>query len=253
MKAVGFQRQGWSQRRTGACSGGGERLAFTLLELLIAVVVFSVVLLAMHGVFAGAIRLRDRTAATVEASLPVEQTVAWLRRDLQNLVPPGGVFFGPLQSVPQQTNAGMDLLVAQGARRVSPDLYTTTGGVSAFEPWGEVQKVAYGLMMPTNRARGMELVRAVTRNLLAPIPEPPQLQFLLEEVEEVSFEFFDGSQWLAVWDSTVHPLVLPLAIRVRIWRVPEGDLRVEPAPLEVVVPIGVRPWTNSTSLWGGGS
>lgn len=225
--------------------------AFTLLELLIAVAVFAVVLLAMHGVFYGAIQLRNRTAGSVDAAGPVEFTMARLRRDLQNLVPPGGVFFGPLQSDPQGTNASVDLLVGLGARRLSPDFYTASGIVDAFQPWGNVQKVAYGLMSPTNRSQGMELVRAVTRNLLAPNPEPPELEFLMDRVEDVRFEFFDGSRWVSTWDSTVQPQVLPLAIRVRIARLPEPTTRVEPQPLELVVPVWVRPVTNNVTATEG--
>lgn len=224
-----------------------RRSAFTLLELLIAVSVFSMVLLAMHGVFRGAIQLRDRTTAAVEEAAPVEEAVAWLRRDLQHLVPPGGVLFGPLQSAPQQTNAGPDLLLGMGARRVSPDFYTASAMVDTFAPWGDVQKVAYALVTPTNRAEGMVLVRAVTRNLLAPTPEPPELEVLLDRVEDVRFEFFDGAQWMAAWDSTVHPMVLPRAIRVRLWQVLGRETRGEPAPIEVVVPVWVRPWTNPAS------
>ena len=227
-------------------------VAFTLLELLIAVAIFAVVLLAMHMVFFGAVQLRNRTASTVDEALLLDQAVALLRRDLQNLVPPGGTLFGPLQSVPQTTNAVMDPLVSLNARRVSPDFYTASAVVDAWTPWGEVQKVAYALTVPTNRTEGFELVRAVTRNLLSPYAETPELQPLLSGVQDVRFEFFDGSQWLAVWDSTVHPLVLPLAIRVQIIRVPRGVQVAAEAPIELVVPVSVRPLTNVAGLSSGG-
>lgn len=226
--------------------------AFTLMELLIAVAVFAVVLLAMHSVFFGAVQLRNRTAQAVDEVAPLEQAVGLLRRDLQNLVPPGGTLFGPLQSVPQTTNAVTDPLVALGVRRVSPDFYSASAILEEFRPWPEVQKVAYGLVTPTNRSEGLELVRAVTRNLLAPYPEPPELQYLLSGVQDVQFEFFDGTQWLTVWDSTVQPLGLPLAIRVRIARVPEGNRPVEPAPIELVIPVWVRPHTEGTDALAGG-
>jgi len=220
---------------------------------LIAVAIFAVVLLAMHSVFFGAVQLRNRTSRAVDEAVPLEQTVALLRRDLQNLVPPGGTFFGPLQSVPQTTNAATDPLVALGVRRVSPDFYSASAVVDEFRPWAEVQKVAYGLVPPTNQSEGLELVRAVTRNLLAPYPEPPELQYLLSGVEDVQFEFFDGAQWLTVWDSTVQPLGLPLAIRVRIARVPERDRSVAPAPIELVIPVWVRPQTNRADVLTGGA
>src|SRR5262249_6789820 len=56
--------------------------AFTLLELLIAVSIFAMVLTAINGVFYGAMRLQKSASRTVEASLPLQQTVASLKRDL---------------------------------------------------------------------------------------------------------------------------------------------------------------------------
>src|SRR5262245_28404598 len=55
---------------------------FTLLELLIAISVFAMVLLAINGVFYGAMRLRSKTSRMIEQSLPVQQTVAIIKRDL---------------------------------------------------------------------------------------------------------------------------------------------------------------------------
>ena len=47
--------------------------AFTLLELLIAVVAFAIVLAAINGVFYSALKLRNRSAASLEKSLPLTQ------------------------------------------------------------------------------------------------------------------------------------------------------------------------------------
>src|ERR1041384_5287195 len=74
--------------------------AFTLLELLLAVLVFSIVLTALHVVFFSALRLRSKTADAIERALPLQQTVAIIKRDLENIVPPGGALSGQLQSTP---------------------------------------------------------------------------------------------------------------------------------------------------------
>src|SRR5437899_9614128 len=67
-----------------------DRRAFTLLELLLAVLVFSIVLTAIHVVFFSALKLRARTTEAIERALPLQQTVAIIKRDLENIVPPGG-------------------------------------------------------------------------------------------------------------------------------------------------------------------
>src|SRR5947208_8795431 len=80
--------------------------AFTLLELLLAVLVFSIVLAAIHTVFFSALRLRNKTSDAIERSLPLQQTIAIIKRDLANLVPPGGTLSGQLQSTPTTATAG---------------------------------------------------------------------------------------------------------------------------------------------------
>ena len=67
--------------------------AFTLLELLIAVVAFAIVLAAINSVFYGAVRLRNKTVESIDAALPIQHALAILRADLSNIVPPGGLFF----------------------------------------------------------------------------------------------------------------------------------------------------------------
>ena len=73
---------------------------FTLLELILAILVFSIVLGAIHVVFFSAFRLRNHTTEAVARALPLQQTIAIIKRDLANLAPPGGTLSGQLQSSP---------------------------------------------------------------------------------------------------------------------------------------------------------
>ena len=50
----------------------------------------------------------------------------------------------------------------------------------------------------------MELVRAVTRNLLPAMEEIPIQQPLLDGVEDIAFLFYDGTTWLDSWDATIN-------------------------------------------------
>src|SRR5437660_9135586 len=71
---------------------------FTLIEVLLALMVCAVVLVVISSVFSGALHLRERAAANLDQSLPIERAINVLRRDLKNAVPPGGLLAGPLQS-----------------------------------------------------------------------------------------------------------------------------------------------------------
>ncbi len=227
---------------------GQSRQAFTLIEILIATAAFAIVLSAISGIFYGALRLRNSATEAVERSLPLTRAVNSIRRDLSNLVLPGGAMFGPLQttsitnSVPGQ---------------ISPDFYTTSGMIDDTTYFGDVQRVAYALVPSLDRAApGLDLVRAVSRNLLPPnTPDVPVQQWLLGGVRSLTFTYFDGIQWRPTWDSTTtDPTLsisnsLPLAIKVQIYMAPQpgaaqtGQL----APVEMIVPLMVQVNTNQTS------
>ncbi|MFM8470396.1 MAG: type II secretion system protein GspJ [Limisphaerales bacterium] len=239
---------------------------FSLLELLIAVMAFAIVLAAINGVFYSGLKLRNRSAASLDRSLPITQAVAVLKRDLANLGVPSTNsthLIGELQSTPTgssgaasqprfgsiggATGAGGGL-----AQQVSPDFYTLSGLIDNASPWPNVQKVAYLLVDSTKQtAMGKDLVRAVTRNLLpaSGIQEDPAEQVLLPDVAEVLFSYHNGTDWQDTWDSTTASPKLPRAIKVQIQLAAEDRLSRQ-APIEIVVPIFADAGTNSAS--GGG-
>src|SRR5213593_2381412 len=148
---------------------------FTLIEVLIAVAIFAIVLAAINTVFYSALRLRNRSAAAFDEALPVQQAVAIIKRDLANLVVPGGTLSGALQTT-SVTNAV--------AGQSSPNFYTSTGFIDETSPWAEVQRVADALVASTNRFAGRDLIRAVTRNLLpASVDAQPNEQWLMSGVQ----------------------------------------------------------------------
>lgn len=218
--------------------------AFTLMEVMLAVAIASVVLIAVTGVFFGALRLRNRTSEAIEASVPVERALSRIRRDLLGLVPPGGALGGAFQAgsgVVAMTNAlGLEF------GQVGPEFRTRTGAIGEDLPWSEVQRVAYLLLESTNQTGARDLYRSVTRNLLSPSVETPESEWLLGNVENLTFQFHDGTQWLDTWDSTAQTNQLPRGIRVELQRGPR-EIRGElPPPLVLVIPILVDGNTNHT-------
>ena len=215
---------------------------FTLIEVLIAVAIFAIVLAAINTVFYSALRLRNRSAAAFDEALPVQQAVAIIKRDLANLVVPGGTLSGALQT------ATISNAVAGQA---SPDFYTSAGLMDNIVPWGDIERVSYLLVDSTNRAPGMDLYRAVTRNLLSQTQDPPVQQRLIGGVQGLVFYFYDGEQWLDSWDS-VAQTNLPLAIKVQIQLAAQGNMpALSPsAPIELVVPVDAQ--TAQTQLASGG-
>ncbi len=222
--------------------------AFTLLEVLIATVAFAIVLAAVNAVFYGALRLRNKSAKSIDDALPLQRTVATIKRDLANLVLPGGTMQGALQTT-SVTNAI--------AGQVSPQFFTSNGIVDETTAWADLQKVSYALIPSADRtARGLEFIRAVNRNLLPPeIETPPLPEWLMSGVQAVVFSYYDGLQWRTYWDSTIADTstgetnAVPQAIKVQIQLAPgENDTALTlSAPVEIVVPILVQTATSLTT------
>jgi type II secretion system protein J len=224
----------------------GPSRAFTLIELLLAVSIMAIVMVAINGVFFAALHLRNSTVNSLEASLPVEQALDVIQHDLANVAcstNTNSVFLAPLQTT-NPTNALPN--------QVGPDFYTSGGELDGVTPWGSMQKVDYLLATSTNgyRGPGRDLIRAVTRNLL-PLsqPTPPDEQHtLLSGVQSLMFFYYDGTQWEQTWDTT-QQTNLPQAIKVQITMAPTPGVPAQNQPLELIVPIDVLLSTNTiTSL-----
>lgn len=220
------------------------RPGFTLLEILIAVSVFAVVLAAINTIYYGAVKLRNRTSLLIEQSLILERVGSIIKHDLGGLAAPGGELSGQLNT-DSSTN-----MSAQG----TTEFYTTTGILSDDEPWSEMQKVSYYLVQPTNnQTAGQDLVRAVTRNLLPTLDGEVDEQYLMSGLDNIAFEYYDGSYWTDTWDSTTSTNPLPAAIRVTLEFARPLELNEPtPAPVEFVVPVMVQPIVSESSDTSGG-
>jgi hypothetical protein len=95
----------------------------------------------------------------------------------------------------------------------------------------------------------MDLVRAVTRNLL-PVTSPTvpdQKTVLLSGVDNIIFTYYDGQSWDQNWDST-QQTNLPCGIKMQIIMANQGNRRMAVAPMiyELYIPVDVQMSTNPT-------
>lgn len=254
--------------------GRRKTAAFTLIEVLVAMAIFSTVLVAINTVFFGALRLRKTTSRVVEEAIPINHALAVMRADLRSTLAPGGVFAGPISGGVLSGSMGGGtsnslLGIPGGIRSELPTLqiFTTTGttddssvlnGTSAYgsggtafnaiRPWSDVQKVSYYLRDPiySTNLMGKELVRAVSKNLLPTMQDIPIEQPLLDGIENMDFLFYDGTMWLNLWDPTIQSNAVPQAIKVAITFAGENryDTFRKP-PLQIVVPIVTQARTTN--------
>jgi len=208
---------------------------FTLIEVLLALAISAIVLVAVSMAFAGAMQLREHASARLDQSIPAERAIDLMRRDLKNVVPPGLLLAGPLQSGAFQ--GGVD--ANDGIQ-----LYTTTGLITPNDPWADIQKVTYGLQSSSDSTNASKnLIRAVTRNLLATGPEDEDDQVIMSGVESLTFSYYDGSQWLDTWDDSTQTN-LPSAVRVNLQLAATDSSSPPPKPVQLLVPLMAQVDTN---------
>jgi len=218
--------------------------AFTLIEMILAIGVAAIVLVAANSVFFTALHLRNATAVVVDAAAPIDQATAILRHDLQCAVTPNpsGTLSGGFK-IGNVTTTGIN-------EPVAAEIYTATGALSANNPWGEIQRVTYGLKSSTRgTAAGMDLYRSVTRNVLATATPDVAEQLMMRGVESVQFSGYNGSQWFNTWDTTDTSSAntnLPVAVRVDI-QLSGGDRNT---PIVILVPVDSQTSTNLAAASG---
>jgi hypothetical protein len=97
------------------------------------------------------------------------------------------------------------------------------------------------------------LVRQVTRNLLAPTPEDPDQEVLCPNVKSFSLRYFDGSDWYDDWDSssTDTPNQLPMMIEmIIVLNVPDLQMpNEEPNTYRItrLIPLPLGTMTTTTT------
>jgi type II secretory pathway component PulJ len=215
--------------------------AFTLVEMILAVGIAALVLIAVNLVLFTALHLRDATEDMVDAEAPVDSTVAFIERDLQCCVTPTN---GTSKVLSGGFRAGNNLASTGVSDPVAVEMFTATGALSDSAPWGDIQRVTYELKTPAgSSAAGKDLYRSVLRNLLATTAPVMDDQFMMGGVASVKFSCYDGTQWNDTWDTTSATSTetnLPLAVRVDIQMAGNPNAQ----PVEIVVPIDAVSRTN---------
>jgi type II secretion system protein J len=228
--------------------------AFTLLEVLLALVVLSIVMVVVHSIFYGALQLRNKADQAFEDAIPLQHALTLIRRDLANLTAPGGTLTGTLQT---SLTTSSTTSSSHSGQQCGPSFYTASGTLDESSPWSEMRKVSYYLVPPTNNTAGLDLIRSVTRNLLPVSQEEYSDQVLMGSVSSLAFQFYNGSQWADTWDSTSvssagSSNTLPQAIRVQLTLITDEKGTIAQTPIEMVIPVTVQAATNLTASTTGG-
>ncbi|HEX2971942.1 MAG TPA: type II secretion system protein GspJ [Tepidisphaeraceae bacterium] len=181
---------------------------FTLLEILLATAMVAVVSLSLYASLRIAFRARDSANNAIGPIRAASLALDLVSRDLESVLSPSGVMAGAFVGQ-HATDSGnpTDILeyycVGEGPDRSDP-----TG-------WGGMRKVDLGV---TTLADGTPnvLIRRITSNLLSPVVIEPDEEILCRGVTSFLLRYYDGTDWLDVWDSTTAGDILPIAIEITL-------------------------------------
>jgi len=196
--------------------------AFTLLELLVAMVLMVVVASCLYTALYTGFRAYRSALSAVEPTLQAVNAIELLKEDIDGVLPPGSNLAGAFM--------GTDSAGTKGVDADSIEFYTTHIYADDDQLVGGLGKIELLLETDPNSQDGSYLlVRRLTTNLLAPKEAEAAEQVLCRRVVSMNLRYFDGSGWVEEWDSTADANSLPLAVEIDIQIAHNGKKRVEDA------------------------
>jgi prepilin-type N-terminal cleavage/methylation domain-containing protein len=223
------------QRRTSAAA---KRGAFTLIELVIAMSMVAILAVSLFTTLHIAFRATENAETDIEPSRTADLAMQFIQNDLENALPPNTTGT-TMSTVNEGEGAGMTLTSSTGGngRNVlvgnfegvqgqddrgheADDLvfYSTADGPQHVDANGEVKEIEFAVEQTTDASgnRDHVLVRKVARNLLSEQEINPDEEVICRGVGGLTIQYYDGSQWVNTWDSTLEDNTIPAAVQITL-------------------------------------
>jgi prepilin-type N-terminal cleavage/methylation domain-containing protein len=177
-----------------------SRKGFSLLELLIALSMASMLMLALYTAMRVTLKARDAATAAVDPVRSATIAMDLIQQDFEAVPPPApsdtstNILFGPFYGEHQA-----------GGRGDNDNVEFCSIGADPID--GDVTQ---------DNGQSPVLVRRVTRNLLPASEAPYDEEVLCKDVRSFSLRYFDGTTWQEDWDSTLYDDSLPLSVAVTL-------------------------------------
>ena len=182
--------------------GQSIQKGFTLLEVLIAIAIFSVVSLASFTIFDTVLRGDENSKIRSEKQNELQRAFLLMERD-----------FTQMAKRPMRVNGEA---ASEGFIQTSDDSFLDGEQSIAFVrngwtnpglllPRGDMQSVAYRLVDETLERLHYNFVDAV-------VGQEPKTRPLINKVNSLSYEFYDGKTWQKKWSDNTLPQAIAIEI-----------------------------------------
>lgn len=187
---------------------------FTLLELLVAMTIMSIIGLSLYTSLHLAFRVRDSAEAAVEKARALEIAMSLIKEELTSAMPPTGVLAGAFEGEDEQN--------ADGSDADTLSFYSSDHVPDGDEVACDVRKVEIG-MVEREGSQEKVIVRGITTNLLSSRALDPGEDILCGDVASLNFRYYDGSDWQDDWNSGDNGDTLPEAVEVTVTLAEDED------------------------------
>ena len=217
---------------------------FTLLELIVAMILFSIVMGAAYALFSSTQAVSSDAGKISAVQQEARFVLNTLRRDLQGVVGVG--MYADETQKPEETVYRF-LGTNEGSEEEPRDeiqflalnretLYSTT-------PASDLTLTRYYVINEEETTEQQGLVRIKNTGLLSTSTvqeEEEEAEEIGPNVIHVSFRYFDGNDWQESWDSSMSG-TLPRAIEVLIHvRVPDSEDEIVEFSSKIYLPIAAQ-------------
>lgn len=196
-----------------------DRSGFTLIELILAMLIASMLSLTLYTALNTAIKARRTAQRAALSTRSGSIAMDLISRDLECAVPP------PASATDTTTTTAAPLTLAgpfQGSHQAggggdNDDLIFSTLSRDEHDVAGPLGDGICTVEFFVQSDSGTQvLVRRINRNPLAPTQELGVPEILCRNVKSFSLQYYDGTTWQPSWDSTQLGDVLPPAVMVTI-------------------------------------
>lgn len=204
------------------------RHAFSLLEVILALIIAALVMAAIGPALVGTLRAQRQVRTVLEPLAAEQAALALLRDDLLTAPRPNGSVTQPFTLTTTQVEG----------RRADTLVFTSNGAPplhpSVVQRVPELgQAVITWALTSSEDGRGLAWIRSRQPHLLATGARPnPVPEIMVEHLAELVVETLVAGTWATTFDSSQRDDVLPLAVRISFAYVNEKG---EPGPRRVVV------------------
>jgi len=179
-----------------------DQRGFTLLEVLVAISIFSVVSLASFTIFDTVLRGDENSKIRSERQNELQRAFLLMERDFLQIAKRSMRVSGEAPSKNFLHTSDDSFLADEQAIAFVRNGWTNPG---LLLPRSDMQNVAYRLVDETLERLHFNFVDAV-------VGEEPKVRPLITQVTSLAFEYYDGSKWQKKWSENTLPLAIAIEI-----------------------------------------